>query len=377
MHFALIQICTDFIALLLFIYFTGGVETPLYFFFIFHAIIGSLLLPGSVMSAIITGTVFVTVIGAVLEANGLIPHHAIEGLLPVPLYNHNVYLIMYFSFYVITIYLSIYLTNSIARELYNKQKSLTLAYRSLEEAKVSKQRYVMSVVHDLKTPIAAVITYISMLLEGTYGNLAEELKRPLVRSKKRLDSAINTINNILYISQLKLQSKIDELTDIDLGQLLEEIYSEMAILIKSKQIEYSFECPENHTVVMKAERKLMKLALSNMVSNAYKYTEAGGRIKVAIYDDENSIQLLFADSGIGIPENEKNKIFQDFYRSSISKSKGIEGTGLGISIVVEVIERYRGKIEIKSPSGLSMGENKPGTEFLIKFPKAKKLNKKA
>lgn len=263
----------------------------------------------------------------------------------------------------------VYLANSIAKELYRRERSLTTAYKQLEDAEKSKSRYVMSVVHDLKTPIAAVITYLNMLLDGTLGKLREEHERPIIRSKTRLGNAINTINDILYISQLKLETGIENISEINLVEIFDEIQAEMRVLMASKNIDCTFTYQPNNYIIIKGEAKLLKLAFSNLISNAYKYTGENGQVKVSLTESEDSVRISVADSGIGIPRNEIDKIFQDFYRSSISKQRGIEGTGLGMSIVVEIIRRYRGAVNVESPSYLKMSDEWPGTEFIIDLPK--------
>jgi signal transduction histidine kinase len=369
LHFSFAQICADFIALMLFIYFTGGIETPLFGFFIFHVIIGSLFLPGLIMAIIATVMLGITLTGALLELWGVIPHHGVQLLMNEPLYNNPYYLAIFFVLFAIMIYLSIYLANSIARQLYRRERALTQAYDELEEAERSKSKYVMSVVHDLKTPIAAVLTYLNMLLEGTLGELKKEHRRPLQRSKSRLTAAIDTINDVLYISQLKLDIDEGEREIIKIADIMEEIHADTRVLLNSKDIIYNYDDRTDGQDMIKGEPWLMKLALSNIISNAIKYTPDGGRIEVIVEQYEHSICIIIADSGIGIPEAEQNKIFQDFYRSSISKKKGVEGTGLGMSIVREIVHRHNGTVTVNSPSRLDSGDEMPGSEFILTFPK--------
>jgi signal transduction histidine kinase len=369
-HFALLQILLDFLALMLFIYFTGGIETPLFAFFIFHVVIGSLFLPGLIMGMIVTGTLLISISGALMEYFSIIPHHTLQGFLTIPIYNNLTYLIVFFTFFGITLYLSIYLANSVAKDLYRTQRSLKQAYQELEDMEKSKSRYVMSIVHDLKTPIAAVSTYLDMLLDGNLGELKAEHRRPLERSKFRLSAAINTINDILYISQLKLESELDTISEINLNLLFEDIYKELRILMASKEISYLFYTVPAENIMFKGEPKLLKLAFSNLISNAYKYTNKNGKIEVCLNDKENAIIITIADSGMGIPQNERDKIFHDFYRSSLSKKKGIEGTGLGMSIVSQILKRYNGTINVESPSYLKIDEENPGTQFTIELPKS-------
>jgi len=367
LHFSLIQIISDFIVLLFFIHFTGGVETPLFVFFIFHVIIGSLILPGPVIYLIVTCTVIITTGSAYLEFNGLIPHYSLN-VLPVEVYNNPTYLVIFFTIFSIGLYLSTYLANSIAKELYTRENRLANTLEELAESEKTKSKYVMTIVHDLKTPIAAASTYLNMILDGNMGEISSNLQKPLERSKIRLAGAINTINDILHISQLKAESSIEDIELVDIAELFNEIYEDMRILIIDKELTYKIEFDDAKMFHIQSEPKLLKLALANLVSNAIKYSGNHGNILIRLIDKQEKIKIKVSDNGIGIPKDEQDKMFTHFYRSKLSKSKGIEGTGLGLSFVKEVIERYNGSIELISPSSIGSEQN-PGTEFTITIPK--------
>ncbi|TAL68244.1 MAG: HAMP domain-containing histidine kinase [Bacteroidetes bacterium] len=369
LHLSMLQIILDIIALMLFIYFTGGVESPIFFFYIFHVIIGSLFLTDRIMAIIVSWVMLTSIAGALMEYNHIIPHQGIAGIHVFPLYNNTSFMVGHFIFFGLTLYLSIYLTNSIAKQLYQRERSLTQAYNDLENAEKSKSRYVFSVVHDLKTPIAASMTYLDMMLDGTLGEVRSEHLRPLERIKYRLSGAVKTINDILFFSKLKLESGINNISEVSLISVFDEIYLDHRILINTKNIKYTFNCDSGDDAIIQAEPKLLQLALSNLVSNAIKYTEQDGIIEVVINDLKELYLISIADNGIGIPAEEKEKIFQDFYRTSLSKKKGIEGTGLGMSIVLQVIQKLHGEILVESPCYLATDENRPGTRFIVRLPK--------
>ncbi len=369
LRFALLQICADFIALMLFIYYTGGVESPMYAFFIFHVIIGSLFLPGRIVALLITAVLIITAGGSALELNGTIPHHPIGGWIEFELYKIPEFVFVFFLFFGLALYLSIYLTNSIAKQLYERERALTQAYDELENAEKTKSRYVMSVVHDLKTPIAAATTYLDMLLSETLGEIQKKQKRPLERAKYRLDRGINTINDILRISQIRISEDIDDVEDINIYSLLSEIYEDNKVLFRSKDLDAKIECDDCEQAVIQANHALLKLTFSNLISNAQKYTKKGGKIRIIISGGKDELSVVVADDGIGIPKEDKEKIFKEFYRTKASKKEGIEGSGLGMTIVKQIVERYGGKIEVESPSRLASGDDTPGSEFNIILPK--------
>ena len=368
LHFALIQICLDFIMLAMLIYYTGGVESPFMIFCIFHVIIGSLILPAVFVTLICAAMISIMFGFALSEYYHLIPHYPIVGLYTTPIYTNSTYIIIHISLFAVTLLISNFLANSISKELYLRERSLTRAYGRLEEAEQAKSRYVMSVVHDLKTPIAAVITYLNMILERSFGTISDELERPLERSRFRLNGAISLINDILQLSQVKLTSKLD-ISNINLTQLVDEIYQEMRIMFMAKHIRFSTWVNAAHDVAVDAEPRLLKLALSNLLSNAQKYTQENGSVEVHIKETGEDVQIEIADSGVGIPENEMNKVFQDFYRSTVSKKMGTEGTGLGLSIVQQIVNQLHGSITFASPSRLQIDDTQRGTAFIVTLPK--------
>lgn len=368
LHFALLQMAADFIALLALVYLSGGVDSPFFYFFIFHVLIGSLILPRHVINLLIGVTITAIAAGSILELQGVIPHFAVEGYIGHAHYTNETYVTVHIVILAGVLFVSNYIANSISKELYLRERSLTVAYRKLEEAEVAKSRYVMSVVHDLKTPIAAAMTYLNMILDGSLGRVPEALERPLERSRIRLNNAISVVNDILQLTQLKLAEK-PEISRVNLTELINEIYQEMRILFVAKKIRFSTWISSEHDIYVEAEQKLLKLGLSNLISNTHKYTDKGGRVEIHIKDEGENVSIEIADSGIGIPADEQKKIFQDFYRSSISKKKGIEGTGLGMSVVLHIIRQFNGRIHVESPSQLADGEEHPGTSFFITFPK--------
>ncbi|MCX7908479.1 MAG: HAMP domain-containing histidine kinase [Ignavibacteria bacterium] len=366
LHFSLLQIITDFVFLILLIYFTGGVESPFNTFFVFHLIIGSLILPGTIISLIMIITIGVLVSLAILEFNQVIPHYHIAGIIKYPLYNDPIYLFVFFSTFSIVVFVSIYLANSIAKVLYQREKELYFAYKGLEEAEKTKSRYVMTVVHDLKTPISAALTWVDLIANNSVGEVPEYLRNPIERIQARLKNALNLIGDILKITQVKLSSEIEK-DEVDLVQLFNELYTKHRILIISKNLDYRL-LPYQEKILINSNLKLLDLAFSNIISNAIKYNEPGGIIEIRITDSGKYLDISFADNGIGIPENELPKIFNEFYRSSSAKEKNIEGTGLGMALVKEIITKLGGEISINSPSYLA-SEGRKGTAVLVRLPK--------
>jgi two-component system phosphate regulon sensor histidine kinase PhoR len=119
---------------------------------------------------------------------------------------------------------------------------------------------------------------------------------------------------------------------------------------------------------VKVDTALFELVFSNLIGNAIKYNMPGGNVEVIINNNHHGeVEIVVADDGMGIPDEDKSKMFQDFYRSSNAKHKGIEGTGLGLSVVKEIVEQHDGTITFNSPSRLEK-EGRRGTEFILTIP---------
>lgn len=365
---ALAQICLDLFSLGVIIYFMGGIETPLLFFFIFHMIIGSIILPKKLMYRIAAVIILVVFSMSMLEYHEIIEHHSIGGLFQSVYYTELSYVITINLIFGATLPITIYLTNKISRELQRREVALKEAYDLLEEAEKSKQKFIIAVVHELKSPIASATSQLNLITNG-FVTEKEEIDAKVNRATIRLDESINRINDILKISKFKLlNSKEDKL--INLPQLIKkniEDYSEKA---KNKNIKLAYSNGVNDSenpVQIMGDEVLLNLVFSNLIGNAVKYTVGDGEVSVTHKIEENKHQIKITDSGIGIPAGEFEKVFQEYYRASNTKSKKIEGTGTGLSIVKQIIEQHKGEINIKSPSAIGTKE-KPGTEFIISLP---------
>ncbi|MCL6098624.1 MAG: hypothetical protein M1391_08620, partial [Bacteroidetes bacterium] len=156
LHFSLLQIILDMISLMLLVYFTGMIDSPLYMLFIFHMIIGSLILPGYVVYVCAAAITFVFAVLDYLQRVDVLNSYPIFGLVSkghVHEVTYDVLFIMVFGF---MLFVSVYLTNKIARQLYRREQQLRRTLEKLEDAEESKQKYTIGVVHEIKSPIAAL-----------------------------------------------------------------------------------------------------------------------------------------------------------------------------------------------------------------------------
>lgn len=373
LHFSLVQMLLDLCALFLLVYYTGGIETPLFMLFVFHMIIGSMILPGTVIYSM--AVLLILIFGALISSEyyNFIPHHSIGGLLEYPLYNNFNFIVSYFTVFSFVIIISVFLANRIANQLYIIEQKLVESIEKLKAAETEKQRYVMGVVHEIKTPLAAVHSYLDVILHGFLGEVDSNVSAKLCRARTRSAEAIKLTNDVLKVSKLRLLDEISQqvvnIPDI-IGQILDgqkDNIESKKLLLKTK-----YDLKNNGKIV--GDTMLLEIAFSNIISNAIKYGNENGIVEIILKDNETGMEIEVSDNGIGIPELEIKKIFNDFYRASNIKQKGYEGTGLGLSIIKQIIERHGGKVSILSPSKLGNAQN-PGISLRVFLPYAKKIRR--
>ncbi len=365
LHLSLVQMLFDLYVLTLLVYYTGGIESPLFMLFVFHMIIGSLILPGKIIYSL-AGLVIIVFCSLTFgEYFNIIAHHSVKGLLQIPIYNNLHFLLSYNIVFSFVIIFSVVITNHIAVQLYKMEQELVESIKKLNEAEIEKQKYVMGVVHEIKTPLAALHSYLDLILQKYLGPISEKVEEKLLRARVRSDEALQLTDDVLKISKLRLLDEIAN-EEIDLKELLCSIHQQQKINIQSKNISFDLIDDRKNTRKIKGDMLLLEMAFSNLINNAVKYVNENGIIEVKLNSDNGNITVSISDNGIGIPHKDLKNIFKDFYRASNIK-KSYEGTGLGLSFVKQIIKRHNGEITVKSPSNLG-DKNNPGTSFIVTIP---------
>ncbi len=366
LHFSLLQMILDLCALYLLVYFTGTIESPLYMLFIFHMIIGSLILPGSVIYSLAVLIIAAFSSLVILEYSGIIIHHTLTGFLAYPIYSDLNYCIAFCVIFAFSIIVSVLLANKIAHQLYRMEQELVESLKKINEAERDKQKYIISVIHEIKSPLAAVHSYLEIVLDKIIGPLNEKVEEKLRRAKSRSVEAFGLIDNILKISKLRLLDDIKK-EDVKIDEVIGSLVEKFNDSIKNKNIKIDIIDSRESRKILKADTFLIQMIFSNIIGNAIKYIGEEGKIIITLNDNDNMVEINVSDNGIGIPDSDKEKIFDDFYRASNIKSLGYEGAGLGLSAVKQIVTRHNGKIAVESPSDIGTKE-KPGSSFKIILP---------
>jgi signal transduction histidine kinase len=366
LHLSLIQMALDLSSLMFVVYYTGLIESPLHLFFIFHMIIGSLILPGYLVYTAAGIISFLFSLFTILQRYGIVERHIIIGIYTNIMPQTNTYDILFITIFTLMLLISVYIANRISRQLYKREQQLRTTLEKLNEAEVTKQKYIMGVVHEVKTPVTATHSIIDLIINKLVGPINTEVEKKLHRAKQRTEETLNLLNDILRISRLKILD-VKSAEEIDIVKLIESLIDKQLEIVKTKSITLELLDKREENKKIRSDTILLELAISNLISNAIKYVDQNGTIEIVLEERDGMLSLEFSDTGIGIPKDSLPKIFTQFFRASnIDKTKH-SGTGMGLAIVKEIVEMFGGTISVKSPSRIGT-EQYPGTTFTILLP---------
>jgi two-component system phosphate regulon sensor histidine kinase PhoR len=227
-----------------------------------------------------------------------------------------------------------------------------------KSAEIMRSEFTANVSHELKTPLTTMIGFAEMIKEGliTDHESVEKYSGLIYKEGMRL---ISLIEDLMRLSKIQEHTEHVEEKLVNLKDISEDV----VVLLGSKAEGYNVKLILNaDDVMMKANSNYINELLYNIIDNGIKYNIDGGSVNIRIYEEDESAKIVVSDTGVGIPLEHRDRIFERFYRVDKSRSKETGGTGLGLSIVKHIAELYDGTIDIKS------SKNK-GTEITIKFPK--------
>lgn len=219
-------------------------------------------------------------------------------------------------------------------------------HEDILSAAKSRQDFTANVSHELKTPLAAISGY-AELIEN---QMVDESKQVKFAGdiKKNADRLVTLINDIIRLSELDHSDSKTSYTELDLYEIAKERVDLLQNMAGKKNV--SLILSGNETFVLSNRGMIIEL-LDNLIQNAIRYNVPGGKVEVQIGKEENAAHLIVKDTGIGIPESDRERVFERFYRVDKSRSRETGGTGLGLAIVKHIVDLHNGRIELKSELG--------------------------
>jgi PAS domain S-box-containing protein len=243
-------------------------------------------------------------------------------------------------------------------------RDITLEY----EIDRMKSDFISLASHQLRTPLSAIKTYSHMLMDGYMGEVNDSQKKSLhtiVSAANRMNELISTLLNITRIESGNVTIT---LKDVNLERLAEEVIKEHSLAATDKEIEMKLECGSKTLQPIQTDALLFKEVISNLVSNAIKYTPNGGNVTICIKNRRYDVLMSVQDTGMGIPKYSQEHIFTKFFRAHNVVKQETSGTGLGLYLVKGLVDALGGKIWFESH------ENK-GTIFYVALSKSRQDGK--
>ena len=239
------------------------------------------------------------------------------------------------------------------------QRALAEQNERLRELDRLKDEFIALVSHELRTPLTSIHGYLELLLDGGAGELAPEQERFLTVVERNSTRLMQLVGDLLFMAQVEAGKLALELDEVDLQQVLAECLEAAKPAADEKDIALVAEVEE--TPSMLGDRSRIGQLLDNLISNALKFTPRSGRVSVSVSRAGDEAVVEVADTGVGIPAAEQERLFERFFRSSNTANEAIPGTGLGLTIAKTIVERHEGSIEIESDEGA-------GTTVRVRLP---------
>ncbi|RMH62836.1 MAG: sensor histidine kinase [Calditrichaeota bacterium] len=355
--FLTIHIVLDVIILTMLIHFAGGIENPLYFFYIFHVIISSILFPGR-WPYLFTSFVFVLFLLLVMgEFYQFIPHYCIyqSGFHDNPLLNGLI-----IAIFTTTIFLTTYIGTGFMRLFRGSQNEIQKLNRQLMANEQERLRFYRFTSHELKTPVVAIKTGIDTVLNSFGSDLPQQAVHLLQRASHRAGQMLEMLKELLELARFPEQNSLQERKPFDLRALLHRLVDSFRETATARGVHMDVHMPED-PVIISAVEKDIQTVFNNLISNAIRYNKKDGRVVIVLSHTSDGVTVEVSDTGIGIPVEQQNKIFEPFFRTAEAKQHVSDGTGLGLSLTRQIIEKSGGAIYVDSRPG-------EGTRFKVFLP---------
>lgn len=241
---------------------------------------------------------------------------------------------------------------------------LSRSFRSMAERLAEldrlKAEFVSLASHELKTPINVIGGYSELLEDGLYGELNEKQVEVLGLIQDQTHTLTRLVNQLLDLSRFESGGFQLQMDAVGLADLLGRVQAAFDVLAAKKQIEFTVEADPSLPDLIRADPdRLQHEVLSNLLSNAFKFTPVGGRITLRAWGEDGQVEIVVEDTGSGIPTKDLPHIFEKYYQ--VGRDARSKGTGLGLAIVKQIVEAHDGTV--RAESGVD-----EGTRFHITIP---------
>lgn len=230
----------------------------------------------------------------------------------------------------------------------------------LEELDRIRSEFVATVSHELRTPLTSILGEVEMLVDGDRGDLSSCQAHGVEAIARNGERLLRLIDDLLTLSHIETGALDLSREPTAVASLFETARAQIEPIVEGKAVRLRFECCPEAGVVM-VDEELIDRALLNLLTNAVKFTPAGGTVTVRAVRSDDDLVITVSDTGLGIPEDEQSRLFSRFFRSSVATRMAIQGTGLGLTIVKQIVVEHGGTISISSTPDV-------GTTVTVRIP---------
>lgn len=244
----------------------------------------------------------------------------------------------------------------------NQQNGFWVSYQDITHEVVMDRlrlEFIANASHELRTPVTSVKVLLENLMDGAKDD-PEVRDEFIADAAREIDRMHDLVNHLLDLAALESGRNQLELGQVDVGQVIGEAVSTVVPQAKQRDVVLSSDLPEGG-LLLEADKARLRQVLVNLVANAVKFTPAGGTVQVKLWQDGDLAHFSVRDSGIGIPAQDLPHIFDRFFRVTRGRSRLQGGSGLGLTIVKQVIDAHHGQIDVQSTEG-------EGTTFNFSLP---------
>jgi len=226
-----------------------------------------------------------------------------------------------------------------------------------------KTEFVSITAHQLRTPLSAIKWTLRMLLDGDLGRITGEQKDFIRKTYYSNERMIKLINDLLNVTRIEEGRYLFKLVIADIEEICQPVMNSFKEEAERRKIKFQFRKPKKRLPRIRVDAEKLMLAINNLVDNAVRYTRPGGEVRVSLSFTKAKKEINFSikDTGIGIPEDQQDRVFNRFFRGTNALRMETRGTGLGLFITKNIIEAHGGRIWFESEQG-------KGTSFYFVLP---------
>jgi signal transduction histidine kinase len=233
--------------------------------------------------------------------------------------------------------------------------------RQLADLERLRAEFVGVASHELKTPINVIIGYLELLQEGIYGELTPKQKEVLQTITKQANTLTRLVKRLLDISRFEASGGKIDVREVNLQRFLTTLESSFSVLANQRDISFTVDHGSDLPRQVYWDEDRINEVLGNLLSNAFKFTQRGGKVALSVGAENNRVIITVADTGAGISAEQLPHIFDKFFQANNQAQAATKGTGLGLAIAKEIVEAHGGKITVESRVG-------EGSTFVVTLP---------